>query len=79
MLGDVVRDCLAFLVLGIAVLLGFAVAFHVLFRHTAEISDPDNGLESAFGTLHESILTLFCALLGEFELEVECYGNVLIL
>ena len=108
MVSDVAKDCFAFVALGFAVLLGFGVAFHVLFRHilaqdddaeppapcptstnhhpdvlsffqnrgggggggTASHSEDDDGAKGAFGTLPKSLLTMFYALLGEFDSDV---------
>ena len=96
MVADVIHDCFVFLLLGFLVLFGFAVAFHVLFRHIAGTADAtappgmednrfahsslngtDDDTETAFGTLHESILTLFCALFGSFEFEVKPQSSLL--
>ena len=88
MVGDVIRDCFAFLLLGLSVLVGFAVAFHVLFRHIVAGTEdspslPSNtttdgnctnsdldDIQGSFGTFNRSLLTLFSALLGEFDLDV---------
>ena len=94
-LGEVINDCIAVISLGLFAMVGYAVAFYVLFRHTAGgvkspesrgndvspsahsmINDSGVDLETAFGTIKGSILTLFCALLGEFDFEVKCHNSL---
>ena len=81
MIQNIVNDCVSFLFLAFIVLFGFALALHVLFRglmdgalaHGGESNADDSNnkdVEDAFGTFQSSLATLFYALLGAFEPEV---------
>ena len=72
MIDDVLNDCLAFLVLGLDVLFGFSVALYITFRHSSNGSeDTRDAVEEAYGSFQRSLLTLFYALLGDFEQNVK--------
>ena len=80
---QVILDVIVFLVIATLIVIGFAVCFVVLFRHTAKASDdsggtnnqlPDSNEEkedsSSFGNMVDSMLALYTAALGDFELDV---------
>eukprot|EP00210_Caulerpa_lentillifera_P006593 g6298.t1 len=60
------------MVLGLTVMIGFALAFHVLYRHVREIHDEDEdneflSMHKSFRTFGSTMYTLFGYLFGEFE------------
>ena len=82
MIDNIVRDCVAFLLLAFVVLFGFALALHVLLRglsgddaeNQSQGSDGNDDLAAAldaFGSFQSSLATMFYALLGQIEPEVK--------
>jgi len=65
LIGNVVNDVVVFLVLAFVVMVGFALAFFVMYRAV----DSEEAAEY-FQSLHYSILQLFAFLAGNFEIEV---------
>lgn len=51
----------------IVIMSGFAIAFHVFFF---KCYDDDYNIHEAFGSLDRSLLTLFRAMLGDFDFDV---------
>lgn len=72
MIDNIAKDCVAFLALAFIILVGFAIALHVLFKSVANESDDCADVSDAFGTFPSSLLSLFYALLGAFEPEARC-------
>lgn len=85
LVGNVVRDIVRFLFLAFAVMMGFAVAMRVLNVHSdisyntgasdvtrtlLEHSFDEDLYSEAYGSLYMSLLTLFAALTGNYDLEV---------
>jgi len=68
LIANVLNDVVMFLVLAFIVLVGFALAFFVMYR-MVEPADADETTEY-FQSLHYSILSLFVFLSGNFEIEV---------
>ena len=70
MIDNIAKDCVAFLALAFVVLVGFAIALHVLFRSVPNDREGCSDVSDAFGTFPSSLVSLFYALLGAFEPEV---------
>ena len=79
MVCNIAQDCLVFLVLSCFVLMSFSLSLLMLFRsHLPDENDKRPlshnedkvQVRDAFGTLDRSLLTLFYALLGDFDQEV---------
>jgi len=85
MIENVVKDCIPFLFLAGMILSGFSVAMFMLFRerlhpiHSNEAKGTDSSddghetfekIVDSFDTPWETMLTLFCAMIGTFEIEV---------
>ncbi|GMH39801.1 hypothetical protein BSKO_07699 [Bryopsis sp. KO-2023] len=62
---EIRKDMISFLLLALSVLLGFGLAFFVLF-----LWESGDDIEQAFGTLPRSCFSTFAMLLGLFDLEV---------
>jgi len=92
LVGNVFKDCLRFLLLGLEILLGFAVTMCVLFRGRTSREAPGEaeaehlgqsessgvgGSVGEYDTIPKSALTLFVALLGNFEIEAQTSFPVL--
>ena len=69
MITNIYVDCLPFLSLAVVILLGFGLALYVLL-HEDIAGLEDDALSLSHGNILKSILTLFYAVLGEFEPEV---------
>ncbi|GMH40807.1 hypothetical protein BSKO_08711 [Bryopsis sp. KO-2023] len=80
-IGNIIANITTFLVLAFMVLFGFGVAFFVLYRHVVHLKpevqrqmtlreeELDN-IQLAFGTLGQTLVTMFAFTLGDFDLEV---------
>lgn len=80
-----VRDCVPFLGLSGVILSGFSIGLFVVFQdiieHVNSIDRENNDEEvddevfkkitDSFGTPLKAILTLFCAMIGTFDIEVQ--------
>lgn len=68
LIGNLINDIVMFLFLAFIVMVGFALAFFVMYR----MVNPEDAEETAeyFQSLHYSILQLFVSLAGNFEIEV---------
>mgnify|MGYP000459425404 CR=1 FL=1 len=71
MIGNIIQDCILFLGLAFIVLFGFGLAMYILFRHEAHGDEGNEEASDTYGSLQASLLTLFYALVGGFEPEVE--------
>lgn len=65
MIQYVLYDVLAFMIMGVFVVIGFGFAFLVLFSHRFIEDDEEN-----FNSPHRSFESLFYAVLGEFDAAV---------
>ena len=63
MIFEIFKDTLFFLVLMLAIMFGFGVAFFVTFRHSLD----EDGIEEKFGTFDRSLMTTFGMMLGDFD------------
>jgi len=76
LISNVILDCIPFLALSLVVLVGFSVAFYVLFQCVSNLATADaleeeeDLIHDSFGSLRRSLSTLFYAMVGTFELEV---------
>jgi len=68
LIANVLNDVVMFLVLAFIVMVGFALAFFVMYR-MVDSEDAEDTTEY-FQSLHYSILSLFVFLSGNFEIEV---------
>eukprot|EP00210_Caulerpa_lentillifera_P008920 g8511.t1 len=89
MIENVVRDCIPFLILSGIALVGFSLALFILFQHSLHYSvasgqENDSGdhveggislhkINASYGTPQKSMLTLFYAMIGTFDVEI--YSN----
>lgn len=79
-----VRDCVPFLILSGVVLIGFSIGLFAMFQDIIEASnsndqeDNDGGddnetfkkINASFKTPWRAMLTMFCAMVGTFDVEV---------
>ena len=73
MISNIVAESFYFLFLALMILIGFSLGLHVMFNHLPENSNVPEYREQAnefFGTLPNSMLTLFYALFANFPSEV---------
>ena len=73
MISNIIAESLYFLFLALMILIGFSLGLHVMFNHLPENSNVSEYVEHAnesFGTLLNSMLTLFYALFANFPTEV---------
>eukprot|EP00210_Caulerpa_lentillifera_P003430 g3273.t1 len=80
MIENVIRDCLFFLLLSGVILVAFGISLFIMFQHAIRHHDPpddDDDEDETFETIKSSfeqpqkvLLTLFYAMIGEYETEV---------
>eukprot|EP00803_Ostreobium_quekettii_P000758 evm.model.scf_2069.1 EVM.evm.TU.scf_2069.1 scf_2069:9780-19707(+) len=75
MIREIVKDIRFFLFLGFAVLFGFGFAFFVLYRHErngegVSGEETDEAIDTQFGNIGRSMITMFGMMLGEFDFDV---------
>eukprot|EP00803_Ostreobium_quekettii_P000555 evm.model.scf_322.4 EVM.evm.TU.scf_322.4 scf_322:80745-87058(+) len=73
MIFEIVKDIVFFLVVALGLLLGFGIAFFVLYRHDVLLAKDDRSEETQFfldqfESVDRSLFTMFGMMLGDFEL-----------
>ena len=71
MIFEIVWDMRYFLLSLTSIMIGFGVAFFVLFRHDHESSD----VKDNFGRVDQTLIRMFAMMLGDFDVEVFYESN----